>query len=97
VGGSFFLMEPMAGLEPATYALRRSEAENGATIEDDSDSAEDPDLATSKIFPDLSETFRIFLNLSRSACYAGATQPVTPAEYTGESPSPDRRRKMPPP
>ena len=85
----------MAGIEPATYALRKRAL--GEDLSSCTDSENDPELeqVDHQILLKLSEKFLIFLKAARTACYANATQAAEPE--SNQIDLENARRKMTPP
>ena len=88
-------MEPMNGIEPATYALRKRALGEDLSDCNDSEVPTQTELNPSQILPKLAEKFRIFLRVARTACYANATQATAPE--SNQIDLENVRRKMTPP
>ena len=70
-------MEPMSGLEPLTYALRKREASIDLSAGNDSAGTNLSPEILLRISQELAGKILIYLHVARSACYTGATQPGT--------------------
>ena len=68
------IMEPLSGLEPETYALRRRQDRGDSDSENDSGSDPEPDLDVAQNLPKLTEIFLNILRVANDPCYTGATQ-----------------------
>lgn len=66
-------VEPMTGLEPVTYALRKRLADLGITLGDHSNLDPEKRRFFGEILPKLSEKILMILRAVESVCYACAT------------------------
>ncbi len=70
-------LEPTAGIEPATYALRKHAIDLDVSVQKDSKKYLQNHSFVAQIMAKLAEKILIILRAATSPCYTGATQTFT--------------------